>query len=144
MSTGDATSSPAPAARNPMPIMEFLAIGIDAPAQEGTYTCTMVAAANTLNVNNVVHGAALAALIDHAGGYGSQRLLSRRGVTSDLHIRYLAAARAGTMLTATASVVRAGHTQIVMEVRVTDGDGRVVAAADMALAVVPPDNDAAT
>jgi uncharacterized protein (TIGR00369 family) len=121
-----------------MPIMEFLAIDTDTPHAGDTYTSTMVASANSLNANDVVHGAALAALIDHTGGYGAQRLLSRRGVTSDLHIRYLAAARPGATLTATARVVRAGRTQIVMEVRVDDDSDRAIAVADMALAVPQP------
>jgi acyl-coenzyme A thioesterase 13 len=120
--------------RGAMPIMEFLAIDVHVASAAGRYEAAMVAAPNTLNANGVVHGAALAALIDHAGGYGAQQLLQRRGVTSDLHIRYLSAARAGTTLTASARVVRAGRTQIVMDVEVTDDQGRVVAAADMALA----------
>ena len=100
------------------------------------YTAVLVATPETLNFNGVVHGAAIATLVDHAGGYGAQQLLGRRGVTSDLHIRYLSAGRAGSTLTAESRVVRAGRSQIVMEVRITDERDRLIAVADLALAVV--------
>jgi uncharacterized protein (TIGR00369 family) len=119
-----------------MPIMSFLDIQVDPPTEDGVYAALLEASPNTLNANGVVHGAAIAALVDHAGGYGVQRLIGARGVTSDLHIRFLAAARAGSTLRAEARVVRAGRSQIVMEVKVTDAGGRVVAVADMALAVL--------
>jgi len=77
-----------------MPIISFLDIQLDPPTEAGVYAASFEASPNTLNANGVVHGAAIAALVDHAGGYGFQRLIGRRGVTSDLHIRFLAAARA--------------------------------------------------
>jgi uncharacterized protein (TIGR00369 family) len=127
---------PEESAGSQMPIMSFLDIQIDPPTEDGVYAALLEASPNTLNANGVVHGAAIATLVDHAGGYGAQRLIGRRGVTSDLHIRFLAAAPAGSMLRAEARVVRAGRSQIVMEVRVTDESGRAVAVADMALAVL--------
>jgi uncharacterized protein (TIGR00369 family) len=122
--------------RGGMPIMSFLDIEIDPPTEDGIYTALLKASPNTLNSNGVVHGAAIAALVDHAGGYGVQKLIAKRGVTSDLHIRFLAAARSGSVLRAEARVVRDGRTQIVVDVRVTDNGGRIIAVADMALAVV--------
>jgi acyl-coenzyme A thioesterase PaaI-like protein len=38
------------------------------------------ASPNTLNANGVVHGAAIPALVDHAGGYGFQKLICMRGM----------------------------------------------------------------
>lgn len=120
-----------------MPIMRFLGIQIHVPAPPGVYRAILEATPDTLNSNGAVHGAALAALIDHSAGYGLQQLIGRRAVTSDLHIRYLYAAHAGNTLTAEARVVRSGRTQIVMDVRVNDDAGRLIAIADLALAVRP-------
>jgi uncharacterized protein (TIGR00369 family) len=136
MAPSEGGAVPEEAAGTQMPIMNFLDIQIDPPTEDGVYAALLEASPNTLNANGVVHGAAIAALVDHAGGYGVQRLIGRRGVTSDLHIRFLAAARAGSILRAEARVVRAGRSQIVMEVSVTDGSGRPVAVADMALAAL--------
>ncbi|MET0628993.1 MAG: PaaI family thioesterase [Acidimicrobiia bacterium] len=121
-----------------MPIMKLLGIQLDGPPVPDAYTAVLVATPDTLNLNGVVHGAAIATLVDHAGGYGARRLLGRGGVTSDLHIRFLSAGRAGSVLTAESRVVRAGRSQIVMDVRVTDDDGRLIAVADLSLAVVEP------
>ena len=66
-----------------------------------------------------------------------QVLTGRGGPTSDMHIRYLGAATEGTVLRAEARVQRAGRTLIVMDVRVTDQDGRLVAVGDLALAPLP-------
>ena len=44
------------------------------------------------------------------------------------------------MLRAESRVQRAGRTLIVMDVRVTDQDGRLIAVADMALATAEPTN----
>jgi uncharacterized protein (TIGR00369 family) len=128
-----------------MPLMRFFDIETGGVAGDA-FISTMRATPETLNSNGVVHGAAISALVDHTGGYGVQRLIGRRGVTSDLHLRFLAAARAGSMLTAKGTVVRAGKTQIVMEVRVTDDTDRLIAVADMALVTLdspdPPDASA--
>ena len=117
-----------------MPIMRFLGIRIDVPQEDGVYVSELEATPETLNFLGIVHGAAIAALIDHAGGYGASVLTGRGGPTSDLHIRYLGAAMEGDILRAEARVQRAGRTLIVMDVRVTDSEGRLIAVADMALA----------
>jgi uncharacterized protein (TIGR00369 family) len=119
-----------------MPIMRFLGIRVDVPREDDVYVSELVATPDTLNLLGIVHGAAIAALVDHAGGYGAKVLTGRGGPTSDLHIRYLGAAKEGDALRAEARVQRAGRTLIVMDVRVTDGEGRLIAVADMALAPV--------
>ena len=88
-----------------MPIMRFLGIRIDVPPEDGVYVAELDATPDTMNFLGTVHGAAIAALIDHAG-----------------------------VLRAESRVQRAGRTLIVMDVRVTDQDGRLIAVADMALA----------
>ena len=72
-------------------------------------------------------------------GYGAKVLTGRGGPTSDMHIRYLGAATEGSVLRAESRVQRAGRTLIVMDVRVTDQDGRLVAVGDLALAPAPSD-----
>ena len=103
-----------------MPIMRFLGIRVDVPRDDDVYVSELVATPATLNLLGIVHGAAIAALVDHAGGYGAKVLTGRGGPTSDLHIRYLGAAKEGDALRAEARVQRAGRTLIVMDVRVTD------------------------
>jgi acyl-CoA thioesterase len=121
-----------------MPIMRFLGIRIDVPqaVEDGVYVAELAATPDTLNFLGIVHGAAIAALIDHAGGYGARVLTGRGGPTSDLHIRYLGAANEGSVLRAESRVQRAGRTLIIMDVRVTDEKGRLIAVADMAVAPV--------
>lgn len=121
-----------------MPIMQFLGVRTGSTNVDGTYVAELDATTDTLNRQDVVHGAAIATLIDHAGGYGARVLLDRVGLTSDLHVRFLGAARAGSVLRAEARVQRAGRTLIVMDVRVTDQDGRLIAVGDMALVPVDP------
>jgi acyl-CoA thioesterase len=123
--------------RAEMPIMGFLGIRVNVPRDDDVYVSELEATPATLNSIGIVHGAAIAALIDHAAGYGAQVLTGRGGPTSDMHIRYLGAATEGTMLRAEARVQRAGRTLIVMDVRVTDQDGRLVAVGDLALAPAP-------
>lgn len=117
-----------------MPIMRFLGIRIDVPRTDGVYVAELDATPDTLNFLGIVHGAAIAALIDHAGGYGARVLAGRGGPTSDLHIRYLGAAKEGSVLRAESRVERAGRSLIVMDVRVTDQDDRLIAVADLAIA----------
>jgi len=57
-------------------------------------------------------------------------------VTADLHVRYLGAAR-GERAIATAQVVKAGRTLIVVEADVKDDDERLVARADFSASLVP-------
>jgi uncharacterized protein (TIGR00369 family) len=125
-----------------MPIMRFLGIRIDVPREDDVYVAELDVTPETLNSLEIVHGAAIAALIDHAGGYGAHALTGRGGPTSDMHIRYLGSAREGSVLRAESRVQRAGRTLIVMEVRVTDQDGRLIALGDLALA--PADNEPAS
>lgn len=120
-----------------MPIMRFLGIRAGVPREDDVYVAELDGTPDTLNLLGIVHGAAIAALIDHAGGYGAKVLTGRGGPTSDMHIRYLGAAKEGDVLRAEARVQRDGRTLIVMDVRVTDQAGRLVAVGDLALAPIP-------
>ena len=57
-------------------------------------------------------------------------------VTADLHVRYLAAA-AGDRVRIEASVVKAGRALVVVDGRVTDSAGRLVAIADLSATLIP-------
>ena len=81
-------------------------------------------------VDDIVHGGAIAALIDTAGMAATwaddAEPESLAGATVTLNVNYTAAAR-GKELTARALVVRRGRSLIFSEVKVTEPDGRLVA-----------------
>jgi uncharacterized protein (TIGR00369 family) len=81
-------------------------------------------------MGDVVHGGAIAALIDTAGMAATwaddAEPESLRGSTITMNVDYVDAAR-GKDLLATAVVVRRGRTMCFSDVTVTEPDGRVVA-----------------
>ncbi|MBI2704552.1 MAG: PaaI family thioesterase [Actinobacteria bacterium] len=88
-----------------------------------------------------LHGGALATLIDVAAASAAARTSGfdpgkTSLVTADLHVRYLGRPK-GDMVYAKARVVRAGRQLIVVECRVVDPDGRVIAVADFSSMIVP-------
>lgn len=88
-----------------------------------------------------LHGGALATLIDVAAATVAARNSSfvpgrNTLVTADLHVRYLGRPK-GDWVDAVATVVRAGRQLIVVECRVVDPMGNVIAAADFSSMVVP-------
>jgi uncharacterized protein (TIGR00369 family) len=81
-------------------------------------------------MDDVVHGGAIASLIDTAGMAASwaddAEPESPSGSTVTLNVNYLSAAR-GRDLTARAVVTRRGRNMVFSEVRVTESTGRLVA-----------------
>ena len=81
-------------------------------------------------MDDIVHGGAIASLIDTAGMAASwaddAEPDSLTGSTVTLNVNYLAAAR-GQDLTARAVVTRRGRNMVFSEVRVTESAGRLVA-----------------
>ena len=81
-------------------------------------------------MDDVVHGGAIASLIDTAGMAAcwadDAEPESLAGATVTLNVNYTAAAR-GQDLTASAVVVRRGRSLVFSEVKVTEPDGRLVA-----------------
>ena len=81
-------------------------------------------------MDDVVHGGAIAALIDTAGMAASwaadEEPESLTGSTVTMNVNYLAAAR-GQDLIAHAVVVRRGRSLVFSEIKVTEPDGRLVA-----------------
>ena len=81
-------------------------------------------------MDDVIHGGAIASLIDTAGMAASwaddAEPESPSGSTVTLNVNYLSAAR-GQDLTARAVVTRRGRNMVFSEVRVTESTGRLVA-----------------
>ena len=87
-----------------------------------------------------LHGGAIATLVDVATASAAARSSSfvpgqNTLVTADLHIRYLGRARTDQVI-ARAEVVRVGRTLIVLECKVRDDDGNMVASADFSMMIV--------
>jgi uncharacterized protein (TIGR00369 family) len=80
--------------------------------------------------HGVVHGGAIASLIDTASAFAVvTRLEADEGVTTtDLTIHYLRPVTAGR-LTATARIIRGGRRLFVLSIEVADNQGRLIATA---------------
>jgi uncharacterized protein (TIGR00369 family) len=112
-------------------------IGSDADA----VTVEMPVAPGAFNGSGNLHGGAIATLIDVASGSAAARAGTFRPgentiVTADLHVRYLGRPK-GTVARAQARVVRAGRQLIIVDCRVADELGNMIAVADFAAMLVP-------
>lgn len=90
---------------------------------------------------NNLHGGAIATMIDLACALAAARSTGHDPtveslITADMHIRYLGRARTD-VVTAKASVVRAGSQLIVVDCDVVDGNDHRIAAADLSMMRVP-------
>lgn len=88
-----------------------------------------------------LHGGAIATLVDVAAATAAARNSAfvpgqNSLVTADIHVRYLGRPK-GAWVDAIATVVRAGRQLIVVDCRVVDPLGNVIAAADFSSMVVP-------
>ncbi|MBI2169442.1 MAG: PaaI family thioesterase [Actinobacteria bacterium] len=101
----------------------------------------MPVTAGALNSGGNLHGGAIATLVDVAAGTAAAHNSAfvpgeNTIVTADMHVRYLGRAK-GTRVRAEAQVMRAGRQLVVVECRVLDEDGRIIAFADFSSMVVP-------
>jgi len=88
-----------------------------------------------------LHGGAIATLVDLASALAAAKAtgfdLERESlITTDMHVRYLGRPRTDGVI-GRASIVRVGRQLVVVDCEVVDDDGHLVAAADVALMVVP-------
>lgn len=85
---------------------------------------------NLATVGTVVHGGAIATLVDIAGAAASGSGVNEDdvtgGATSQIDVAYLVAA-AGCDLIAVAQVIQRSRSQTVSDVVVRDGEGRLIA-----------------
>jgi uncharacterized protein (TIGR00369 family) len=110
-------------------------------AEPGLVIVEMPVAPGAFNASGNLHGGAIATLVDVAAGSVAARTSSFRPgentlVTADLHVRYLGRPK-GDVVRAEARVMRAGRQLIVVEIRVVDDLGNVIAFADFSAMLVP-------
>jgi uncharacterized protein (TIGR00369 family) len=111
------------------PLVQHLGMRLEA-IEDGRAELVLPFRPELATMDDVVHGGAIATLIDTAGMAASwsddTEPESLAGSTVTLNVNYVSAAR-GQDLTAIASVVKRGRNMVFSEVRVTLPDGRVVA-----------------
>lgn len=111
------------------PLVRHLGIRLEA-IEDGRARLVLPYRPELATIEDIVHGGAIASLIDTAGMAATwsddSEPESMSGSTVTLNVNYVAAAR-GRDLTATAKVVRRGRSLVFSEVRVTEPDGRLVA-----------------
>ncbi len=111
------------------------------PGDGAAVTVEMPVAPGAFNGSGNLHGGAIATLVDVASGSAAARAGTFKPgentlVTADLHVRYLGRPK-GTVVRAEARVMRAGRQLIVVECRVADDLGNVIAFADFSAMIVP-------
>jgi uncharacterized protein (TIGR00369 family) len=108
--------------------------------EPGVVVIEMPVRAEAFNGSGNLHGGAIATLIDVAAGSCAARAsgfdpLTQSLVTADLHVRYLGRPK-GDSVRAEARPVRVGRMLIVVEVRVVDNLGNIIATGDFSSMVV--------
>lgn len=124
---------------NEMPLHRLLGLRF-VEMDDGAVVMEMPVRAEAFNGSGNLHGGAIATLIDVAAGSCAARAsgfdpLTQSLVTADLHVRYLGRPK-GDTVRAEARLVRAGRMLIVVEVRVVDNLGNIVATGDFSSMVV--------
>ncbi len=112
-----------------VPFAKLLGIKLEA-AEAGTATVGL-RITNKLKQNNaVVHGGAIASLIDTATALAIMSTLSANETTTtvDLTVSYLRPLSQGTAA-ATAKIIKSGRRLVVASAEVTDNAGRIIATA---------------
>lgn len=118
-------------------LLDFEFVRID----EELVVVEMPVTTGALNSGGNLHGGAIATLVDVAAGTAAAHNSAfvpgeNTIVTADMHVRYLGRAK-GSKVRAEAQVMRAGRQLVVVECRVLDEDGRMIAFADFSSMVVP-------
>lgn len=128
------------ALRRDTPLHDLLGLEI-VEVGERHAVVSMPVQAEAFNSTGNLHGGAVATLIDVAAGTAAARGSGfepgrQSLVTADLHVRYLGRPH-GDMVYARGELLKAGRQLIVVDCRVTDTEGRVIAAADFSMMIVP-------
>lgn len=123
-----------------VPYARLLGIQV-AEVGPGTATLTLKVRKELKQNHGVVHGGAVASLIDTATAFAILSLITpkERVTTVDLTISYLRPVTEGELST-TAEIVRAGRRLFVVSAAVTDATGRLIATAlSTYVKISPPD-----
>jgi len=112
-----------------VPYAHFLGLELD-EVSSGTATLGLNLRKELMQNHGVVHGGAIASLIDSATAFAIISLLApkEKVTTVDLTISYLRPLTKGR-ITAVAKVVRAGRRLLVVSAEVMDNDGKLAATA---------------
>jgi uncharacterized protein (TIGR00369 family) len=129
------------AAHSSTPLHQLLGLQFVAGPDPAVVVVEMPVAAGAFNGSGNLHGGAIASLVDVASGSAAARAGTFQPgvntlVTADLHVRYLGRPK-GALVRAEARVMRAGRQLIVVECRVADDLGNLIAFADFAGMIVP-------
>jgi uncharacterized protein (TIGR00369 family) len=121
------------------PLHELLGLRF-VESDDGSLIVEMPVSEAAFNQSGNLHGGAIATLVDVVGGTTAARASAFKPgentlVTADLHVRYLGRPR-GDWVRGEGTVLHAGRSLIVVEVKVTDPEGRVIASADFSSMVV--------
>jgi len=142
------TPPPTPASARPgqaglVPLHDFLGLAFEWETEPGdTAVVEMPLEPEALGRTGNPHGGAIATMIDLAAALATARASGHDPeveslVTVDMHIRYLGTPRGGDAVSAGAKVVRAGKQIVVVECRVLDHAGHLIAIADLSMMKVP-------
>ena len=138
---GEVDHGPPPGAMS-IPLHDLLNLEFVSP-EVGSTTAEvrMPVRPEAFGVTGNIHGGAIATLVDLACALAAARYSGfdpekESLVTSDMHVRYLGSAKSDTVV-ATAEIVRRGRQLIVVDCRVTDDTGHLLAVADFSLMLVP-------
>ena len=84
---------------------------VESPGPAGTYTCALAVDARHQNIQGVIHGSVLMALLDTAMGHALSALLTPGEFcsTTQWSVQFLKASRPGDRLTATGRVLQKGN-----------------------------------
>ena len=129
------------AAHSSTPLHQLPGLNFVSGADPAVVIVEMPVAPGAFNGSGNLHGGAIASLVDVAAGSAAARAGTFKPgentlVTADLHIRYLGRPK-GTVVRAEARVLRAGRQLIVVDCRVVDDLGNLIAFADFAGMIVP-------
>jgi len=140
VSTPEASAPSARGAEGGIPLHNLLGFEIHPEPDGPVSRVDMPVRAESFGVNDNLHGGALATLVDLTSALAAVRnrtvdLETESLVTADIHIRYLGQPRTDTV-TASAEVVRDGRQMIVIDCKVHDAGGHLIATADVGMMVV--------
>ncbi len=109
-------------------MMNFQSDGLD--KERGVYVHRMLVTDELKNRYKILHGGITATFIDTAmGSTVFQKFgLDRQAVTLDLNVRFLSPAKNG-WLVADTEIIKSGRTIIILETKVRDDEGKLVASA---------------